>query len=101
MSRNRIETLAAIQSIETNLYTCFYSIEPVQSIYLQALDEIHNVFVFLKQDRYDEGLMDCLLEQESDIVEQYPEILFNFHYLPLLDNIPPAIPENATLVFGQ
>ncbi len=84
-----------------SLHIGFYSIEPVQAVYIQLLPEAHNVLVFLNQKYYDEALMDRLLEQESDLLDQYPEILFNFHYLPLLDNTSPALPENAVLIFSR
>ena len=92
---------APIPLLRHSLYISFYPLEPIQSVYVQPLPEANNVFVFLNQAHYDETLMDFLLDQESDILDQYPEILFNFHYLPLLDNNSPTVPENAILIFTR
>ncbi|NJN97972.1 MAG: hypothetical protein HC875_29790 [Anaerolineales bacterium] len=83
-----------------SLYTGFYPIEPVQSVYIQPLPEATNVFVFLSQNHYDDALMDNLLDKEADILDRHPETLFNFHYLPLLNAVP-TVPQNAALIFSR
>lgn len=76
-------------SIEQAIYTRFYNIEQVQSIYAQSLPEVYNIFVFLKQDHYDDELMDRLLDREGEILDSYHDNLFHFHYLPLLGDTRP------------
>jgi hypothetical protein len=79
------------------------NIERVQSIYVQSLGEVYNIFVFLKQDHYDDELMDHLLDQEGEILDLYQDALFHFHYLPLFEDSRPSqsIPKNAVLIFSR
>lgn len=94
------EALAILQSYTDSLYAGFQAMEPVQSVYIQPLPEATNVFVFLSQNRYDDALMDDLLDKEADILDRHPETLFNFHYVPLL-SAAPTVPQNAALIFSR
>lgn len=79
-----IESKKGYLLLEQAIYVQFYNIEQVQSIYVQRLREVYNVFVFLEQNHYDDELMDRLLDREGEILDLYQDNLFHFHYLPLL-----------------
>jgi hypothetical protein len=89
-------------SVERSIYTCYYDIDRVGAIYMQNLPQVCNIFVLLRQDRYDDELMDYLLDREEEILDLYPDELFNFQYLPLPegDNTQP-MPMNAVLILDR
>jgi len=90
-------------SVEHAIYVRFYNVEQVQSIYVQSLPEVYNIFVFLKQDYYDDELMEQLLDREGEILDLYQDTLFHFHYLPLLKNSrpSPSIPKNSAMILSR
>jgi len=86
----------------SHIYTRYYDVDQVEAIYVQSLPEVRSVFVLLRQDHYDDELMDRLLDREEEILDLYPDELFNFQYLPLLegDRTRP-IPKNAVLILSR
>lgn len=60
----------------------FSKIEEVKSIYVQRYREELQIQVLLSIDHYDGDLMDTLLDIEYDIRKMFPEIVFEFFYLP-------------------
>lgn len=89
-------------SIEHNIDMNFSSLKEVEAIYVQDFDTAYQVFVFLKQEHYDEELMDCLLDKESNILDLHQDKLFRFHYLPLFDHEPSqSAPKNAVKIFSR
>jgi hypothetical protein len=89
-------------SVEHSIYTRYYDINRVEAIYMQSLPQVRNVFVLLRQDHYDDELMDHLLDREEKILDLYPEELFNFQYLPLLESDRTRlVPRNATLILSR
>lgn len=92
----------AAESAEQSILMRCLGVDQVQAIYIQSLPRVINVWVLLQQDRYDDALMDSLLDLEGEILDQYPDHLFEFHYMPLLDdrhNLP--IPAGAVLIFDR
>jgi hypothetical protein len=89
-------------SVEHSIYTYYYDVDQVKAIYVQILPKVRNVFVLLRQDHYDEELMDRLLDREEKTLDLYPNELFNFQYLPLLeDDHTRPVPENAILILSR
>jgi len=60
----------------------FRKIEKVKSIYVQRYREELRIFVFLSGDKYDANLLDELLDIEYEIRKMFPDIVFQFFYLP-------------------
>ncbi len=69
------------------VYAYFHDIKQIQLVSMQYLCEVYNIFIFLKQDHYDDELMGRLLDREGEILDLYHNNLFHFHYLPLLGNL--------------
>jgi hypothetical protein len=96
------ESIERPASAEHSIYTRYYDINQVRAIYVQTLPQVCNVFVILRQDRYDDELMDRLLDREEKILDRYPNRLFNFQYLPLLeDDYMLPIPKSAVLILRK
>ncbi len=86
-------------SIEHSIFAHFFDIEQIHAIYVQDVPQVYNVFVLLRQDEYDDELMDDLLDREAEILELNPDRLFSFQYLPLLADQPTRpVPTTATLI---
>ena len=89
-------------SAEQSILIRYQGVDQVQAIYIQRLPTVSNVFVLLQQDRYDDALMDSLLDLEGEILDQYPDRLFEFHYMPLLeDRQSLPIPASAVQIFHR
>jgi hypothetical protein len=75
--RHKLEQLA-LYTISQN----FKKIEKVKSIYVQRYREELQLFVLLLEDKYDFDLRDKLLDIEYEIRKMFPDIVFQFFYLP-------------------
>lgn len=87
-------------SFEEEIVARYASIDRVQRIYLLASTKTIKVFMWLNQSRYDEALMDRLLDAEEAILERYPQRLCKFHYVPVLTgHRSPFVPSQAQLIW--
>jgi len=64
------------------IYKKLSKIENVKSIYVQRYREELQLFVLLLEDKYDFDLRDKLLDIEYEIRKMFPDIVFQFFYLP-------------------
>ncbi len=89
-------------SVEEDIFARYCDIEQVQAIYVQHLSKMCKVFVLLRQNQYDDKLMDHLLDREEEILDLHPNELFQFHYLPLLEgDYSRPVPKNAVLILSR
>jgi len=87
--------------VEDDIYTQYQHIDQVQAIYGQDLPEVYNVYVLLNHDRYDEALMDRLLDQEEFVLDLHPDSFLQFYYLPILENNIPQVPKNSVRILSR
>jgi hypothetical protein len=60
----------------------FRRVKEVKSIYVQKYGEELQIFVLVSVEKYDDDLMDKLLDMEYDIRKRFPELVFEFFYPP-------------------
>lgn len=60
----------------------FAPIEAVAAVYFDWKLEALSFKILLDRDRYDNQLMDELLDREIEVLESFPEKVFDFSYLP-------------------
>jgi hypothetical protein len=60
----------------------FRRVKEVKSIYVQRYGEELQIFVLVSVEKYNDDLMDKLLDMEYDIRKMFPELVFEFFYPP-------------------
>jgi hypothetical protein len=87
--------------LEQELVAKYSQFEQVEKIHLLDSSEGMKVFIWLDQVKYNDELMDRLLDQEWSLLHQFPENVFEVFYFPLPeDGAQLPIPDSARLVFG-
>jgi hypothetical protein len=87
--------------LEQELVAKYGQFEQVEKIHLVDSAEGMQVFVWLHQVKYDDELMDRLLDQEWSLLHRFPENPFEVFYFPLpADGAELPIPDGARAVFG-
>jgi hypothetical protein len=66
------------------LVTGFSGIEAIDSIYTEHYPGKVVITILLSNEKYDESLMDELLDREFDIQDEIPDLTMDFRYIPLL-----------------
>jgi hypothetical protein len=60
----------------------FRRVKEVKSIYVQRYGEELQIFILVSVEKYNDDLMDKLLDMEYDIRKMFPELVFEFFYPP-------------------
>jgi len=61
----------------------FANLEKVRSVYFQKYRKEFHFFILVEMQRYDEELMDSLLDREIAIRDTFPELVLQFFYPPV------------------
>jgi hypothetical protein len=62
----------------------FKQIPKVATIYLEKSPAELVFFCFLDHDQYDDHMMDQLLDLEWELRKDFPDQIFDIHYMPLM-----------------
>lgn len=85
------------------IYIRFQTVSAVASMYHVQRGHGHCFYVFTSNERYDDALMDALLDYESDVRDAYDFYWVEFRYVPLvlINAISDIIPSSARLMFER
>ena len=79
----RVQTAESLQERAfLSVAVAFSALKSVKSVYVLRFRKDIQVFVLTAIERYDDALMDLLLEREWAIRTQYPDLFFDFTYPP-------------------
>lgn len=94
------EALPEQEVLEYYLAQEFSDIEEVDSIYVDGVQDEVIVTVLLSNQKYDDSLMDALLDRELNILCKFQDLVPDFRYVPLLNRErDECVTENARLVY--
>lgn len=60
-------------------------INKIKSIYIQKYKGEIQIYILLSITDYNDDLMDALLDIEYNIRKKFPELVFEFFYIPIKD----------------
>jgi hypothetical protein len=75
-------SLVLNESMFLDIVKRFSEVERVKSIFVGDCGGEVRVFVMIMEDRWDPDLRDVLLDIEYDIRKGFPDVVFQFSYLP-------------------
>lgn len=73
-----------IKTISDEVVARYATVPEVQQIFQEVADDSVTYWIFINKEAYNNGLMDRLIGKEIEIMDMFPDILFGFHYIPLL-----------------
>lgn len=86
--------------LEQKLVAEYSRFERVQKIHLLDTSGGMSIYIWLDQVRYDDELMDRLLDREWSLLQRFQDVPFEVFYLPMPeDGAQFPIPDRARLVF--
>lgn len=74
------------EELKNNIINAFKQIDEVESIYVQKDTYEWKVIILLNNNRYDDKLMDKLLDIEYDLHNRDEDPLLDFSYIPKIYN---------------
>jgi hypothetical protein len=89
--------------LSLDVFKRFSSVESVCSIYLDIRGSQIRFWVFIANDRYDDKLMNQLIDREKTVLEAHPEEKVDFIYVPLSGAPHPreVVGDEASLIFER
>jgi hypothetical protein len=78
----KIVSLVLNENMFLDIVKRFGEVERVKSIFVRDCRGEVRIFVVIMEDRWDPDLRDVLLDIEYDIRKRFPDVVFQFSYLP-------------------
>lgn len=91
------------QILSLNVLSEFAQLHEVSLIYQEDNEQEVTFYIFTNNDKYDDGLLDQLLEHEVRIIGSYPKISVSFRYIALVlcDSPHDVVAATAKMIYKR
>lgn len=79
----------------------FSDIEHVEAIYSYEKDGLFKFYIFIKTKKYDDVLMQKLIQSEIELEDNLLNYKFRFHYVPITVNKADLITKDYNCIFAR